>query len=164
MSRLISVFHREKAMTKRVSLDDPVWSESTVGESTATALKSWKEDAPSIEEYQNLVEDNSCSDLVYRSFYFALPYFVDELEKRPLAEQFKMVDMLDWKLIRVFEGNPDKECRDQVKSQAHRIVKLLVRMILAGCSSDLTQDNLAAIAGVQGHSALAEAINKLDLR
>ena len=144
-------------MTERISLDSELWDESESGRLVQAELRSWKEKSPSVSEFRRAVEINSCSDALYKSFYYALPYFVDELEKNSIKIQSEMITMLYWNLARAFEGDSDQLCADLFDAQSERLMKLLFEMI-AGGYTEVLQDNLAAIAALNGDPVLAQAI------
>lgn len=146
-------------MDSRIPFDSPIWREDAYAEAALATLKSWEQDKPTVDEFERFVESNTDSDDNYKSFFYILPYVLDELESRPASMQFQMVSMLDWKLLKCQEGILPNRCYEQLSDCEGRIIAILTAMNeKPGCPPDVIQYNLGAIAAMRGDYELAEEL------
>ncbi|MFK7817318.1 MAG: hypothetical protein AB8G99_01255 [Planctomycetaceae bacterium] len=150
------------AFDNRATFNSDVWRMDEYAVATRRALMSWEASPPSVDEFRRLVESTTCSDCTYECFFYALPYVLDELERRPAIDQFEMVSMLDWKLINAVDANVSEACHDQLHAELDRITGLLVKILSAsGCPSDVIKYNLGAIAALHGLPELGNEIHAI---
>jgi len=143
----------------RIPFDSPVWREDKYAIAALTTLQEWRNNKPGVEEFVRFVESHTDSDYNYESFFYILPYVLDELESRTAAEQFQMVPMLDWKLLKSEEGIMPERCYEQLSDCGNRIIQLLTAMNgMSGCPPDVIRYNLGAIAAMEGDYELGEEI------
>lgn len=149
-------------MSERISFESDIWQVDEYAEAALSSLRTWKTSPPSVDEFRALIESTTCSDCTYESFYYALPYVLDELEGRPSEDQFGMVSMLDWKLISAVDADVPEGCHDQLNSEQDRLTNLLVQILSApGCPPEIIKYNLGAIAAVHGDPQLGNDIHAI---
>jgi hypothetical protein len=143
----------------RIPFDSLIWQEDKYAIAALEGLRHWQEAKPTVDEFVRFVESHTDSDYNYESFYYILPYVLDELESRTAKEQFEMIPLLDWKLLKCQEGNLPDRCYDQLSECENRIVELLRRMNAEpGCPAEVMRYNRGAIAAMEGDYELGEQI------
>ena len=136
-----------------------MWQEDDYAIAALHTLRDWQVSTPTVDEFVRFVESNTCSDYNYESFYYALPYVLDELQSRQSADQFRMVSMLSWKLLKIGEGNLPDRCYEQLSACEVRIIELLTAINKEpNCPPDVVKYNRGAIAAVEGDPELGERI------
>lgn len=143
----------------RIPFDSPIWQEDKYAIAALATLQQWERNKPDVDEFVRFVESHTDSDYNYESFFYILPYVLDELESRPAAEQFQMVPILDWKLLKSQEGILPDRCYEQLSDCTSRIIWLLTGMNdMSGCPPEVIKYNLGAIAAMNGDYELGEQI------
>ena len=92
-------------MTARISLSSPVWNEDEYSKQALATLQRWQDKPPSVLEFNKEIDQNSCSDCVYESFFYLLPYLVDQMEGRTINELSEMSSALSLKLSRAVDAD-----------------------------------------------------------
>ena len=117
----------------RIPLDSEKWQQTTIEKSSPSAtsvLRSWQQAPPSIDDFTKFVEATGCSDCIYDSFYFSLPYLLDQVEASLESNQDKMI----WDLripTSAEQANQSEDCRVVFESCLSRIRKLLIARLEA---------------------------------
>ncbi len=156
---LIPKLMPSQSMDARIPFDSPIWREDSYAVTALATLKSWRQDKPTVNEFKLFIESHTCSEYNYRSFFYILPYVLDELESRPASQQFKMVSILDWKLLKSQEGILPDRCYDQLSDCQHRIIEILTAINdKPGCPPKVIQYNLGAIAAMRDDYELGEQL------
>ena len=149
----------------RIPLDSEKWQQTTIEKSSPSAtsvLKSWQHTPPSMDDFTKFVEAMGCSDCIYDSFYFSLPYLLDQVEASLESCQDKMI--WDLRLPTAAEqANQSEECRVIFESCLSRIRKLLIARLEAMPSRGTRRFHLAGLAACYGDTELGQEIDKIDL-
>ena len=150
---------QETTLSMRIPFDSPIWQEDKYAIAALEGLKQWNETKPTVKEFVRFVESHTDSDYNYPSFFYILPYVLDELESRTADEQFQMIPLLDWKLLKCQEAILPDRCYDQLSECENRIADLLRRINAEpGCPPDVIRYNRGAIAAMEGDYELGEEI------
>ena len=119
-------------MTARISLSSPVWNEDEYSKQALATLQRWQDKPPSVLEFNKEIDQNSCSDCVYESFFYLLPYLVDQMEGRTITELSEMSSALSLKLSRAVDADITEDCWNQLQACIGRLNNLLVKVVTSG--------------------------------
>ena len=149
-------------MTARISLSSPVWNEDEYSKQALATLQRWQDKPPSVLEFNKEIDQNSCSDCVYESFFYLLPYLVDQMEGRAINELSEMSSALSWKLSRAVDADITEDCWNQLQACIGRLNNLLVKVVTSGLiDQEAMKANLGALAAINGNGWLGVEIQRL---
>ena len=156
----------------RVPLDSEKW-QSLVCEPGFTpvvsVIESWQLSPPSPEDFGRFVEAMGCSDCVHDSYYFSLPYLLDEIDKSDdTAKDSKRSDkddmILHLRLQKAAEqSNQSEECQAIFESCLPRLRKLLIARLDTMPSRYKLRSHLVDLAACYGDPELALEIERIDI-
>ena len=149
-------------MTARISLSSPVWNEDEYSKQALATLQRWQDKPPSVLEFNKEIDQNNCSDCVYESFFYLLPYLVDQMEGRTINELSEMSSALSLKLSRAVDADITEDCWNQLQACIGRLNNLLVKVVTSGLiDQEAMKANLGALAAINGNGWLGVEIQRL---
>ena len=148
----------------RIPLDSEKWQQTTFDKSLPSAtsvLKSWQLTLPSIDDFTKFVEATGCSDCIHDSFYFSLPYLLDQVEASSESNQDSMIWYLRLPMA-AEQANQTEDCRVVFESCLSRIRKLLIARLEAMPSRSTRRFHLAGLAACYGDAELGQELEKTE--
>ena len=146
----------------RISLDSDLWCNKEYYSEVRDQIKAWSQNAPSADTLAKFIDTGcACSDYVYDVFFYALPYFLDEVEKRERKDKVQIGDALSDSIIKALTDEYPEICISQLDEQRARVLNLLFANIeFGGCRESATKSHLAALAALSSFPDMA--IVRLD--
>ena len=149
----------------RIPLDSEKWQQTTFDKSLPSAtsvLKSWQLTPPSIDDFTKFVEATGCSDCIHDSFYFSLPYLLDQVEASSESNQDSMIWYLRLPMA-AEQANQTEDCRVVFESCLSRIRKLLIARLEAMPSRSTRRFHLAGWRPATETQNSGKSLKKLNL-